>query len=87
MDNVIGHECNQAEILLEGFDSMPSSLVGQMAELSQEIANLRDPELQAEEAERLETMAETAMDDPHYRVEDYLVFEDFLLQARQVLCR
>jgi len=83
----ISHYCPQAEILLSEFDSMPSSLIGQMAELSQEIAHLRDPELQAEEAERLETMAETALADPHYKVEDYQVFEDFLTQARQVLCR
>lgn len=87
MDNVIGHECGQAEILLAEFDSMPSSLIGQMAELSQEIAHLRDTDLREEEAERLETMALTAMDDPHHAVGDYAVFGDFLSQARQVLCR
>ncbi len=83
----ISHYCPQAEIIVSEFDSMPESLVGQMAELSQEISHLRDNELQAEEAERLETMAETALDDPHYSVGEYEAFQDFLTQARQVLCR
>ncbi len=87
MDNVIGHECAQSELLQKDFVVMPTSLVGMMAELSQEIANMRDPDLREEEASRLETMVLTAMDDPHYAVGDYEVFQDFLTQARQVLWR